>query len=404
MSKGQEVSVAPNLRFIRNDGTRFSDWDIDCLESVAKRITKKNKDKKVKDVLTNSAVYGVVDQRQYFEKDIANKGNLNGYYIVNYGDFVYNPRISAAAPVGPISKNKIGTGVMSPLYTVFRFYCNDNSFYEQYFRSTKWHNYLRTIANTGARHDRISITSNEFMAMPIPIPAKEEQQKIADCLISIDELITAQTQKIEALKEHKKGLMQKLFPAEGETVPELRFPEFQNCSVWMQQSLSNVAPLQRGFDLPSHRLKEGCIPVVYSNGVQNFHNEGKAVAPGLITGRSGTIGKIHYIENGKYWPHNTTLWVTTFKGNFPKFVYYLFFRINVSQFTSGSGVPTLNRNLVHAFIANLPELAEEQQKVADCLTSIDELITAQTQKIESLKNHKKGLMQQLFPAMENMTA
>lgn len=179
-------------------------------------------------------------------------------------------------------------------------------------------------------------------------------------------------------------------------VPRRRFPEFQG-DAWEAKPLEQVAPLQRGFDLPSSELQPGDIPVVYSNGVQSFHCTAMAKAPGLVTGRSGTIGKLHFIEKGEYWPHNTSLWVTSFKGNVPKFVYFLFNSIGMERFASGSGVPTLNRNDVHAFVSAVPKSLTEQQKIADFLSSLDELITAETQKLDALKAHKKGLMQRLFP-------
>jgi len=181
-------------------------------------------------------------------------------------------------------------------------------------------------------------------------------------------------------------------------VPTLRFPEFSEAGEWVEKKLGEIAPLQRGFDLPSDQLKVGNIPVVYSNGIQNFHNIGMAKAPGVVTGRSGTIGKIHFIEEGDYWPHNTSLWVTNFKSNFPKFIYYLYINTNIVRFASGSGVPTLNRNDVHDFRTYLPSSMGEQQKIAACLSSLDELITAHSKKLDALKKHKKGLMQQLFPA------
>jgi len=179
-------------------------------------------------------------------------------------------------------------------------------------------------------------------------------------------------------------------------VPKLRFPEFREAK-WVQKKLEEVAPLQRGFDLPSDLIRPGDIPIVYSNGIQQYHEVGMATAPGLVTGRSGTIGKLHFIEHGEYWPHNTSLWVTDFKGNAPRFVYYLYGSIGMSRFSSGSGVPTLNRNDVHAFNALIPNSSAEQQKIAECLSSVDELIAAQARKMDALKAHKKGLMQQLFP-------
>lgn len=179
-------------------------------------------------------------------------------------------------------------------------------------------------------------------------------------------------------------------------LPKLRFPEFREAK-WVQKKLEEVAPLQRGFDLPSDLIRPGDIPIVYSNGIQQYHEVGMATAPGLVTGRSGTIGKLHFIEHGEYWPHNTSLWVTDFKGNAPRFVYYLYGSIGMSRFSSGSGVPTLNRNDVHAFNALIPNSSAEQQKIAECLSSVDELIAAQARKVDALKTHKKGLMQQLFP-------
>jgi type I restriction enzyme S subunit len=179
-------------------------------------------------------------------------------------------------------------------------------------------------------------------------------------------------------------------------MPKLRFPEFRDMA-WELMRLDDVAPLQRGFDLTSTQIQVGNVPVVYSNGIQNFHAVGMATAPGLVTGRSGTIGKLHFIEAGEYWPHNTALWVTSFKGNLPKFVYYLFASIGIERFVSGSGVPTLNRNDVHDFSATLPHFLAEQAKIADCLSTLDELVGAESQKLDALKVRKNGLMHQIFP-------
>jgi restriction endonuclease S subunit len=179
--------------------------------------------------------------------------------------------------------------------------------------------------------------------------------------------------------------------------PRLRFPEFREAPEWELKRLEEIAPLQRGFDLTSSELMAGDVPVVYSNGIRSYHNVGMAKGPGLVTGRSGTIGNLHYIEVGDYWPHNTSLWVTTFNGHHPRFVYYMYAAIGLDRFASGSGVPTLNRNDVHAFESHVPVSKKEQQKIADCLTSLDELIAAQGRKVEALKARKRGLMQQLFP-------
>ena len=135
-------------------------------------------------------------------------------------------------------------------------------------------------------------------------------------------------------------------------VPNLRFPEFQG--EWISKTIGDIAPLQRGFDLPTGQICNGKIPVVYSNGIMNHHSSYKCVAPGVVTGRSGTIGKFTYIEDGYYWPHNTSLWVTDFHDNNPKFIYYLYQTIHIEQYSTGSGVPTLNRNNVHRHKTFIP--------------------------------------------------
>ena len=261
---------------------------------------------------------------------------------------------------------------------------------------------LQEISYEVGAHQRHWIS--KFASMLALVPQSEEQQKIAECLTSLDEVIAAQSQKLDALKTHKKGLMQQLFPREGETLPRLRFPEFQDAPDWALKPLLEVAPLQRGFDLPSNEIRSGNVPIVYSNGPKGFHETGMAKGPGIVTGRSGTIGKIHFVENGAYWPHNTSLWVTSFKANFPRFVFYLYESIGFLRFASGSGIPTLNRNDAHSFVTGIPLNIREQQRIASCLTSLDDQITAQSAKLDSLKTHKQGLMQQLFPSPEAVEA
>lgn len=157
----------------------------------------------------------------------------------------------------------------------------------------------------------------------------------------------------------------------------------------------NIAPLQRGFDLPSGNVLDGTIPVVYSNGILRYHNDYKCKAPAVITGRSGTIGKFTYLDKGYYWPHNTTLWVTDFCHNNPKFIYYLYQTINISQFATGSGVPTLNRNDVHRHRCYLPKSIDEQRKIAAFLSLIDERIAIQDRLIDRLQSLMIGIAQKI---------
>ena len=250
----------PKLRFPEFRGA--NPWPVKPLGELARRQSKRNSDHVIIRVLTNSAEQGVVDQRDYFDKDIAIQGNLDAYFIVEHGDYVYNPRISNAAPVGPIGKNKVGTGVMSPLYTVFRFSEDNDSFYEQYFRCNYWHSYLRHASNSGARHDRMAITNDDFMQMPLPAPVRAEQQKITDCLSSLDAVIAAEGDRLAALKAHKKSLMQQLFPTPGQTTPRRRFPEFEGADEWAVKPLGEIFDTASG-GTPDRQKKEywdGKIP------------------------------------------------------------------------------------------------------------------------------------------------
>jgi len=403
MTQSTKRELKPRLRF-----PEFQDageWEEKRLRKIAKSVSDKALEKNNDNILTLSGEHGLVLQSDYFGKKIAGD-NVSRYIRIALNDFVYNDRTTKSSTYGSIKRlSKYKSGIVSPIYKCFRFGFGENPvFWDWYFESGFHEPQLHGLVNEGARAGRFNISIEKFLSTLVWHPGGAEQKKIADCLSSIDDLITAQTQKLDTLKTHKKGLMQQLFPAEGGTLPKLRFPEFQDAGEWEEKRMEDVAPLQRGFDLPSDQIIQGSIPVVYSNGIQNFHNKRMAIAPGLVTGRSGTIGKIHFIEEGDYWPHNTSLWVTSFKGNFPKFIYYLYNAIGMNRFSSGSGVPTLNRNYVHAFQASLPPSVGEQQKIANCFSSLDDLITAQTQKLDTLKTHKKGMMQQLFPAMEEVSS
>ena len=178
-------------------------------------------------------------------------------------------------------------------------------------------------------------------------------------------------------------------------VDERKLPEG-----WGIKKLSEVAPLQRGFDLPTGKIKKGSYPVVYSNGISNYHNEFKVKRPGVITGRSGTIGKVHY-SDGNYWPHNTALWVTDFKDNNPRFIYYLYTYVNLEKFATGSGVPTLNRNDVHSFEVLVPSCSE-QKSIAEALSDTDSLIQSIEKLIDKKKKIKQGTMQQLLTGKKRL--
>ena len=158
---------------------------------IADKVTEKNIGLQYVETFTNSAEFGIVSQQDFFDHEISKIGSLDGYYIVRNDDFVYNPRISTSAPVGPINRNKLGkTGVMSPLYTVFRPHNIDKTYLEYYFKSKYWHSFMQLNGDSGARSDRFSIKDSIFFEMRLPIPDIEEQQKIGTFFSVLNTVIT----------------------------------------------------------------------------------------------------------------------------------------------------------------------------------------------------------------------
>jgi len=420
--KSEKQALVPRLRFPEFRGTE--DWGMAPLTKLANRRTERNRDGKLTRVLTNSAEHGVVDQRDYFDKDIATQGNLENYFVVKKNDFVYNPRISGFAPVGPISRNRVETGVMSPLYTVFQFKGDNTEFYAHYFKSSAWHLYMRQVGSTGARHDRMAISNEDFMAMPLPVPSADEQQKVAACLSSLDALIAAQEDKIDALKAHKKGLMQQLFPREGETVPRLRFPEFRDAGDWVNIQLGQLGKLVSGLTYTPNDIRDNGLLVLRSSNIKNgritlddnvyVRTNLKGVnlsKPGdiLICVRNGSkplIGK-NAIINNKNLPCTHGAFMTVFRSKHPDFVYQLFqteaYKRQVSA-DLGATINSINGNNLKKYEFCIPRSELEQKRIADCLSSLDVLTTAHIEKFEALKVHKKGLMQKLFPIVESVVS
>ncbi|CAM6915308.1 MULTISPECIES: restriction endonuclease subunit S [Enterobacteriaceae] len=199
------------VRFKDDSGDEFPEWKEVELKEIASKVNTKNRDNSVNAVLTNSATQGIVKQESYFEREIVTESNLTGYYVVKTGDFVYNPRISSTAPVGPIKMNELTQGVMSPLYTVFRFEKGLLKFYQYFFESSVWHDYMKSVANSGARHDRMNISGADFFGLPVPQPFEAEQTKIANFLSALDDKIAVKKAELDKLKTWKQGLLQQMF-------------------------------------------------------------------------------------------------------------------------------------------------------------------------------------------------
>ena len=407
----------PTLRFpeFQNDG----EWKRCKLSDVAVRKGKKNTKGIELPVYTNSATSGVISQEDYFDREIVTKENLVNYGIIEPNDFVYNPRVSVTAPVGPISRNKLSRGIMSPLYLIFGFNGGDINFFEHYFKGNSWHNYLRAKANYGARFDRINIGTKEFMDMPITYPSLAEQKKIADCLSSLDKYIDATKRKLELLKEHKKGLMQRLFPAKGKTTPELRFQEFQNDGEWQIVSLGEITSVvnrrnksNRSLPIYSINNAEGFVPQSQQFAGMDSEARGYDISAYKIIGKHTfaynpariNVGSIGY--SGELKDILISSLYVCFKtmdnvdDDFLMcfFNSYIFNQAVESNVEGGIRSYLFYENFSRIKIA-IPSLYE-QKRIASCITSIEDMIKQTNKQICLLETHKNGLLQQLFPKIK----
>jgi len=417
---GSGAALVPKLRFPEfeeRDG-----WKEIPLQKLARPVTDRATTGDADNVLSLSGEHGLVLQSEYFGKKIAGD-STDRYLKIRKDDFVYNDRTTKASSFGTIKRlSAHAGGIVSPIYKCFRFQSSENpAFWEWYFESGSHDPALGGLVNEGARAGRFNISVTQFLSTSAWRPDEAEQKKIADCLDSADALISAQGRKVEALRAHKKGLMQQLFPRPervengikipAETQPRLRFPEFEGAGEWEPRTVGSVCtsfsggtpntsnPEFYGGDIPFIRSaeigKETTELFLTRAGLEN--SAAKLVKKGdvlvaLYGANSGdvAIGRIagainqailclRSSENGAFLSHFLTHrkdWI-------------------IAKYIQG-GQGNLSGEIVKSIGLVFPS-PTEQQRIADCLTSLDDLIAAETRKLDTLKTHKKGLMQQLFP-------
>jgi type I restriction enzyme S subunit len=421
VSAGEGAALVPTLRFPEFQG--WDGWKEVSLQMLARPVTDRATTGDADNVLSLSGEHGLVLQSDYFGKKIAGD-STDRYLKIRKDDFVYNDRTTKASSFGTIKRlSNYSGGIVSPIYKCFRFQPSENPvFWEWYFESGSHNPALGGLVNEGARAGRFNISVTQFLSTGAWRPDEAEQQKIAECLDSADALIAAQGQKVEALRAHKKGLMKQLFPQDGETKPRLRFPEFGGAREWEVKTLGAVGRVIRGASprpKGDPRYYGGAVPRLM---VQDVTRDGKWVTPSIDTLTeagaklsrpcpagtltivcSGAVGVVSFLAVDAC-IHDGFLALVDIDESIAKkdFLFHVLTTLR-EQFERGAthgGVFTnLTTTSIDSFEFKCPS-TPEQLRIADCLTSLDDLIAAETQKLDTLKTHKTGLMQQLFPVIE----
>jgi type I restriction enzyme S subunit len=404
-------------------------WVTEALGAIATLSTEKVGDNNCIPMSITSGV-GLVSQQEKFGRLIAGS-SYKSYLLLRKNDFAYNKSATKDFPQGFIaiySGNELAA-VPNSIFTCFRIKDSaaDPRYLSYLFLGNLHGRWLRKYIEVSARaHGSLSIDDDDLLALPVPMPSGEsssaEQHRIASCLSSLDDLIAAERQKLDALKAHKKGLMQQLFPREGETRPRLRFPEFQNAPEWLRDSLGNIFETTSG-GTPSRSAKDywgGKIPwittalvdfcviteaeeYISDDGLRN--SSAKVFPKGTVLiamyGQGKTRGQVALlgIEAAT---NQACAAILPREGIDP---YFVFLNLagryeELRQLSNAGGQENLSQGLIKGIPFAYPPDEGEQRTITSCLSSLDDLIAAQSTKLEALKTHKKGLMQQLFPAGE----
>ena len=318
-NKDKKVLNVPALRFPEFSG----EWEKLRLSDFATKITKKNKGNIVKNVLCNSANLGLVPQGNYFDREIANTENTDGYYVICNGDFVYNPRKSTAAPFGPVNIYEgEDAGIISPLYLCFSVHNIFPKFLYYRFKSSAWHSYVYSHGDSGVRFDRVSIKDDVFFDMPIYKPAQDEQIKIATLLQLIDDRISTQNKIIEKLETLIKGII--------ETVISSQKPNtlIKNCLE------CNSSTLQE-----SQVAETGTFPVYGATGISGYTEAADINGESILIIKDGSSVGIVKFVTGEYSYIGTLNSLIAKDGYCLKYIYFALQRFSFEPYKTGMAIP-----------------------------------------------------------------
>ena len=404
MRMNKNKAIVPKLRFPGYIGNKLRITKLGKISSVVKKKAGENK----YTLMSVTSGVGLVPQAEKFGREIAGDSYMN-YIVIKKYDFAYNKSATKQFLEGYISM--LGeydvAAVPNSIFTCFRITDSESypPFFDYLFQNNYHGHWLRKYIEVGARaHGALSVDTKHLWSMPLALPDFKEQQKIADCLSSIDELIDAESRKLKALEKYKKGLMQKLFPAEGKTLPEWRFPEFSNGDGWIKASLSKICIMQAGKFINaseiSNERKNNMYPCYGGNGLRGYTLTHNSSGNYPLIGRQGALCGNLTFATGDFYATEHAIVVTANKDIDEKWLYYLLDYLQLNQYATGQAQPGLSVQKLEKVTAIYPREVEEQKKIANCLSEIDTMITEQSNKVEQLKTHKKGLMQGLFPSLE----
>lgn len=416
-------TLVPKLRFPEFQSA--GEWKKVKLGSVATIRTEKVGNNVCIPMSITSGV-GLVSQKEKFGRVIAGKSYKN-YLLLRPDDFAYNKSATKEYPEGFLTLYS-GTSLAAVPNSIFTCFCisgesPDVRFLNYQFSDNLHGRWLRKIIQVGARdHGSLSINDDDLMAVPVPIPAGAtsvaEQKKIAECLISLDELITAQARKVDALKNQKRGLMQQLFPREGDNQPRVRLPGFRRSKPWTGRTISELLEkaikpiavvdnvIYREIGVRSHGkgiFHKSPLSGAEIGAKRVFRVIENALVLNIVFAWEQAVATTSIQESGMIASHRFPMYVPRqdcCDVRFVKLVFSTPTGKHLLEVASPGGAGrnrTLGKDEFEKLKIILPE-KEEQTKIADRVLAIDELITSQTSRLEKLKMHKKGLMRQLFPS------
>ena len=404
-----------NVSALRLEGFD-GEWETVPLNTFTERVQRKNTDLQSTLPLTISAQYGLVDQITYFNNRVAS-ANLRNYLLVENGEFAYNKSFSAGHPVGTVKRlDKYDRGVLSSLYIVFRLLEHppiDGDFLLTFFETSSWHRFVEANSAEGARnHGLLNISAQDFLEVPVTLaPTLEEQQAIGAIFTNLDAAINQHTLKHRALQQAKTALMQRMFPQEGQTVPELRLEGFSG--EWDVVKVGAIADSFSGGTptVGTNAFYGGDIPFIRSSEISSSFTEltlteaglhsssAKMVQPGwvLYALYGATAGEVSLAKiEGAI---NQAILALVPRDGFNAAYLVAWLRMNKKNITDTylqGGQGNLSGALVKNLEVSVPPTLEEQQAIGAVFTNLDQLIAAEAQYIVSLKQAKTALLQRMF--------